>query len=58
MGLSDQPDSPVVCVLDDLTRDVRIEVQRDEALARWESAVNVAPLGYGGPYRSRERAWA
>jgi hypothetical protein len=41
-----------------VARDVRIEVQQDEALAYWECAINVALLGYGGLDRSREGAWA
>jgi hypothetical protein len=35
-----------------------IEVQQDEALACWEPAMGVVPLGYGGLGRSREGAWA
>ncbi|HEX8093522.1 formyltransferase family protein [Jatrophihabitans sp.] len=34
----------IVRVLDDLARDVRIEVQQDEALASWEPAIGVPPL--------------
>jgi hypothetical protein len=48
----------IVRVPNDLARDGYIEVQQDEALACWESAMNVAPLGYGGLDRSREGAWA
>jgi methionyl-tRNA formyltransferase len=34
----------IVRVLDDLARDIRIEVAQDEALATWEPAMGVAPL--------------
>lgn len=34
----------IVRVLDDLARDVRIEVPQDEKLASWEPAMGVAPL--------------
>jgi methionyl-tRNA formyltransferase len=34
----------ILRVLDDLARGVRIEVQQDESLARWEPAMGVAPL--------------
>ncbi len=47
----------IVRVLDDLARDGRIEVHQNEALA-WESAINVAPLGYGRLDRSRQGGWA
>ena len=48
----------IVAVLDALARDVRIEVQPDEALARWDSAMIFASLGHDGLERSRGGAWA
>jgi methionyl-tRNA formyltransferase len=44
--------------LDALARDVRIEVQPDEALACWDSAMIFASLGHDGLDRSRGEAWA
>jgi hypothetical protein len=41
-----------------LARDVRIEVQQDEALACWESAIMSHPLGMVTFGRSRDGAWA
>ncbi len=41
-----------------IARDLRIEVQQDEAPACWGSAMNVAFLGHGGLDRSTERTWA
>ena len=48
----------IVAVLDALARDVRIEVQPDEALARWDSATIFASLGHDGLERSGGGAWA
>ena len=45
-------------VLNNLARNTHIEVRQDEAFASWESAMNVAPLGYGALDNSREGAWA